>query len=414
MTGGTEFTEAEVQPQKEQEVQEQPKEAAEVKEVAEQAEKTKEIVETPEAVVEKGDFQAAENLEEAFKAAVPPTPTEQVATTGAVTASPGIEISKASPEAPSRAETSRTAESNAEEFLPEAGQPEMQETVETVPASEQAEQTQSAAVPELETVKRDDDETKLVKDGGDDDKFNPDDGLKQAGDIREDTDISNQYGDDVIETGDGVDTLRDPARAGVGIPDIPDLIPDLGSITPGTGGGIEPGDLGGPGVGLDLEGEREDLAGAAVFGGGDSRVGWTGETEMNDYMDSSGKQRITYNEHYENDDGSTTDIDTVHEDGVTTQNITHTSADGTTITETNTTGDGSDLSATDGSDDTGGTTGIDPGFEGMMDDSGDEDGGDDSDDDDDEEEEDDSEGGDEDRGSFKMGRCNRSSRYPRS
>ncbi len=70
MTGGTEFTEAEVQPQKEQEVQEQPKEAAEVKEVAEQAEKTKEIVETPEAVVEKGDFQAAENLEEAFKAAV--------------------------------------------------------------------------------------------------------------------------------------------------------------------------------------------------------------------------------------------------------------------------------------------------------------------------------------------------------
>ena len=86
-------------------------------------------------------------------------------------------------------------------------------------------------------MERDGSETKLVKDGGDDDKFDPDDGLKQAGDIREDTDISNQYGDDVIETGDGVDTLRDPAKPADGVPDIPNMIPDLVDITPGSGGG---------------------------------------------------------------------------------------------------------------------------------------------------------------------------------
>jgi len=305
MVDGMEINEA-PEPQEKKEVQVSPEKQAETREVAEVQRATDKATVSPEAVVEKGDPQAAENLEEAFKAAV--SPPEQVAETspatrpaeGAVsppetpraasevqpvaaevsTAAPTVTlegsgeegkvtIAEAASETPSLAESQRTSESNAEEFLQEAGQPEIQEAAKTVPASEQAEQTQNAAIPDLETIERDDGETKLVKDGGADDQYDPDDGLEQAGDIREDTLISDQYGDDVIETGDGVDTLRDPTQPGKGIDDIPNTIPDF---TPGEGGGMEPGNLnGGPDTGLDQDGERGGLASAAAFGS-DSRV----------------------------------------------------------------------------------------------------------------------------------------------
>jgi len=265
MVDGMEINEA-PEPQEKKEVQVSPEKQAETREVAEVQRATDKATVSPEAVVEKGDPQAAENLEEAFKAAV--SPPEQVAETspatrpaeGAVsppetpraasevqpvaaevsTAAPTVTlegsgeegkvtIAEAASETPSLAESQRTSESNAEEFLQEAGQPEIQEAAKTVPASEQAEQTQNAAIPDLE-------------------------------------------GDDVIETGDGVDTLRDPTQPGKGIDDIPNTIPDLGKFTPGEGGGMEPGNLnGGPDTGLDQDGERGGLASAAAFGS-DSRV----------------------------------------------------------------------------------------------------------------------------------------------
>lgn len=73
MTGGTEFSEAEVKPIKE-EVDLNPEKGAEIKEAAEVQRETNEATISPEAAVEKGDFQLAEDLQSVFVEAVDAVP----------------------------------------------------------------------------------------------------------------------------------------------------------------------------------------------------------------------------------------------------------------------------------------------------------------------------------------------------
>jgi len=442
MTGGTEFSEAEVKPIKE-EVEASPEKVAEVKEAAEVQRATDEATHTPEATIEKMEHAPAEDLQKAFVEAVPlaqagevspasstfGSPDEARGTqdqawegqstdgetadgsgmgegdgSGLVTGDPEVDSggsgdsdsgsmmgdsegesggsgdsdsvesgSRASQEAPvagavqevatefstaipaitlegaeeeGKITIERAAVEQSESGAPD--QPKMQEEAPAKTPEITRAAAETASVPDIETVERNDGEMKFAKDGGEDDKFNPDDVYEQAQDLKEPNQVSGQYGSagDPIK-GSG-DYMGDPAQGAIGIPDIPGNIPDLGNFTPGQGGGMEPGDLGGPGVGLDQEGELGGLAGAAAFGGGDSRVGWRGETEMTDSMDNKGKQKISYKEHYENDDGSTTDITTDHDDGVTTQTTTRTDKDGNTTTETDVQGGSGDGGGSDG------------------------------------------------------------------
>jgi len=221
-----------------------------------------------------------------------------------------------------------------------AGSPSLEQTkAEQVPDISAGATAESQSVPDLETVERDDGEPKLVmhKEGEEDSGPDMDDGYEQAGDLKEPNQVSSQFGSAGDPTKGSVGYVGDPAQEAGEIPEIPDMIPDLGIDGAGPPD-IDIPDLGLPG--LDQESELAGLADSAAFGA-DGRISagaWTGRTEMTDSTDSKGKQDISYNESYEDDDHSMT-VTTTHSDGVTTQTVTSTNKEtGETTTETSTTG----------------------------------------------------------------------------
>ena len=91
----------------------------------------------------------------------------------------------------------------------------------------------------------------------------------QAGDIRQPSRDGGGPGDEMwgANQGESVGQVGDVAAEGIELPEggaVPDLMDGHG--------GMEPGDLGGPDIGLDQMGELGNLAGAAAFGA-DGRIG---------------------------------------------------------------------------------------------------------------------------------------------
>ena len=138
-----------------------------------------------------------------------------------------------------------------------------------IPGASEARTTESQTLPEELTVARETDEPKMVITNKDGDDGGPvmDDGVDQLVDLHEDNQIKDQYGG-LDERGGSVGYVGDPAQGAAGIPEIPDMIPDLGIDGAGPPD-IEIPDLGLPG--LDQESELADLAESAAFGA-DGRV----------------------------------------------------------------------------------------------------------------------------------------------
>jgi len=310
MTDGTEFSEAEVKPIKE-EVEASPEKVAEVKEAAEVQHATDEATHTPEATTEKMEHAHAEDLQKTFVEAVPlaqppeiapaasaaeetvsPPETPRAAQEDMDQGEPAEKQSEGDQEAASEvkseaAEVSTAAPTITLEGAEEegnvtieraaveqsesggTGQPEIQEkAADQTPETPKAATAETASVPNLETVHREGDEPKLVitDPDADDGSFNPDDSYDQAGDIREDTRISDQYGGVVDERGGAVGYLGESGRAVEGIPEIPGADLDITGALTGRGG---PGEVDLPfedKFTTDTENEILGLAGSAAPG----------------------------------------------------------------------------------------------------------------------------------------------------
>jgi len=156
---------------------------------------------------------------------------------------------------------------------PEAGgtarEPSLEQTqAEQTTDASGARTEESQTLPEDLVVDQEADEPKLIitDPDGDDGKLDLDDGMKQAGDFREDTKISDQYKNMVDERG-GAEGYLGGDKGGELIPDK-ELGLGMDGMLDGSGRDMVDAGLPGP----DQLGELGDLKDAAGFGGGDGRL----------------------------------------------------------------------------------------------------------------------------------------------
>jgi hypothetical protein len=295
MSDGMEITEAPEAPQQEsKEVEENPEKQAEIKEASEVETAINEATSEPLAAIEKMEYAPAENLMGALVEAVDAVPvketpemddgkTEDPGESGKSPVESSDQTQDKSPGAPSSgAEASESSAGISRDGLEADGVSETAPTITLEGSREEGRVTierpaaETASEPDLETVHRDGDEPEMViKDSNADDKFNMDDGLEQANDLKEPNQVSGQYGSAGDPTKGSVGYVGDPAQGAGVIPEIPDMIPDLE-----IGGAGEPDreipDLGLPG--LDEESEVQGLAGSVAHGA-DPRISGDADTD---------------------------------------------------------------------------------------------------------------------------------------